>query len=138
MSLEYKLSNINQAKAFDRYLNVIGGFYTDRPVNFEEIRTFTVDDMLKTGPMEHERWLQEHIDMGWGYDPDISRDERELRRLHKDMISEEELGDGVTPEKALAHYKKLSKEEQDKDVESMNTMLTLLKLFDGVRIYRLS
>lgn len=138
MSLEYKLSNINQAKAFDKYLNVIGGFYTDRPVDFEEITDFDVDDMLKIGPMEHERWLQEHIDMGWGYAPDLTGDERELKRLHMDMISEEELGDGLTPEKALSHYKKLSKEEQDKDVEPMNTMLTLLKLFDGVRIYRLS
>ena len=108
-------------------------------IGFELDKTyFDIDDMLKIGPMEHERWLQEHIDMGWRCDPDISGDERELKRLHKDMISKEELGDGLTPEKALAHYKKLSKEEQDKDVEPMNTMLTLLKLFDGVRIYRLN
>lgn len=41
-------------------------------------------------------------------------------------------------EKALVHCKKLSKEEQDKDVEAINTMLTLIKLFDGVKIYKLN
>ncbi len=138
MSLEYKLSNINQAKAFDKYLNIIGGFYTDRPVDFDEITSFDVEDIKKIGPLEHERWLNEHIDMGWKYAPDISGDERELLRLHMDMISEEELGDGLTYEKAYEHYHKLSKEKQDKDVEPMNTMLTLLKIFDGVRIYRLN
>lgn len=137
LSLEYKLSNINQAKAFDKYLNRIDAFYTDRPVDFPELKEFTEAEALIIGPMEHERWLEEHIDMGWGYAPGLKGDERELKRLHPDMISEKMLGDGLTPQKALKHYKKLSKAEQDKDIKPMNAMIALLHAFDGVRIYRL-
>jgi len=138
LSIEYKISNINQAKAFDRYLHEIGAFYSDRPVDFPELESFTLDECLKIGPIEHERWLREHIDMGWGYEKGISGDERELRRLHADMIPDDMLGDGLTSEKAKAHYDMLSKAEQDKDIEPMNAMLVLLKQFDGVRIYRLN
>ena len=137
MSLEYKLSNINQAKSFDKYLNAIGAFYTDRPVDFSELKEFTEEECLKIGPMEHERWLQEHLDMGWGYGK-LKGIEREQNRLHGDMIQETMLIDGkLTPEAALLHYKMLDKEEQDKDVEPMNAMLALLGMFDGARVYRI-
>ena len=65
MSLEYKLSNINQAKNFGRYLNVLGCFYTDRPVDYEMIRSFTLEEIETIAPMEHERWVRERREMGW-------------------------------------------------------------------------
>jgi len=137
MSLEYKLSNINQAKSFDKYLNAIGAFYTDRPVDYPELKAFTEAECLKIGPMEHERWLKEHLEMGWGYGK-LKGDEREQKRLHGDMISEDLLVDGeVIPEAAALHYKMLDKKEQDKDVEPMNAMLALMGMFDGVRVYRI-
>ena len=37
LSLEYKLSNINQVKSFSRYLNAIHCFYTDRQVDFDRL-----------------------------------------------------------------------------------------------------
>ncbi len=138
MSLEYKLSNINQAKSFDKYLNAIGAFYTDKPVDFPELKEFTEAECLKIGPMEHERWLQEHLDMGWGYGK-LKGIEREQKRLHGDMIQESMLIDGkLTTEAAALHYKMLDKKEQDKDVEPMNAMLALLGMFDGARVYRIN
>ncbi len=138
MSLEYKLSNINQAKSFDKYLNCIGAFYTDRDVDFAEFTAFSTEQCLVIGPLEHERWLQEHIDMGWKFGKADS-DERELRRIHKDMLDESLLVNGeLTQEAASLHYKMLDMAERDKDVEPMNAMLELLKIYDGVRIYSLS
>ncbi|MCQ2530163.1 MAG: hypothetical protein MJ086_02770 [Lachnospiraceae bacterium] len=137
LSLEYKLSNINQAKTFDEYLNAIGAFYTDKEVDYEELTEFTEAECRKIGPMEHERWLKEHLEMGWKYG-DLSGDERERQRRHKDMISEEFLVDGkLLPEAAKLHYIMLDKEEQDKDVQPMNAMLSLLNIYDGVRLYRM-
>lgn len=138
LSLEYKLSNINQAKAFAKYMNEIGCFYTDKPVDFELVDKFTEADLLKIGLLEHQRWLQEHVDMGWIYGtPD--RADRELRRQHKDMIPGFDSAQAdVSPEQAKVNYERLDKAEQDKDTEPMECMLAMLKVFDGLRIYRLS
>lgn len=137
LSLEYKLSNINQAKAFAGYMDEIGGFYSDKDVDFEYLEAFTEEDNLKIGVLEHQRWLQEHYDMGWEYG-EPEKGERELVRLHKDMIpgfSNEEMS--VSREAAKANYNRLDKAEQDKDTEPMECMLAMLKVFDGLRIYRL-
>ena len=137
LSLEYKLSNINQAKAFAEYMNEIGCFYTDKDVDHELLEGFTQEEAVKIGILEHRRWLQEHYDMGWSYgEPD--KKERELVRLHKDMIPGIESGGIiVSQEEAEKNYRRLDKEEQDKDVEPMECMLAMLRVFDGVRIYRL-
>ena len=37
---------------------------------------------------------------------------------------------------AIANYSRLDKAEQDKDTEPMKYMLLMLKMFDGLRIYR--
>ncbi len=137
LSLEYKLSNINQAKAFAEYMNEIGCFYTDKDVDYEFLEGFTEEEAIRIGILEHRRWLQEHYDMGWSYgEPD--KQERELVRLHKDMIPGV-VAEGaiVSREDARQNYYRLDKEEQDKDIEPMECMLAMLKVFDGVRIYRL-
>lgn len=138
LSLEYKLSNINQAKAFAGYLNEIGCFYTDKEVDFEQIENFTEEELLKIGILEHQRWLQEHYDMGWTYGTP-EKQERDFVRQHKDMIpgmSKTEVE--VTMEEAKENYERLEKAEQDKDTEPMECMLAMLKMFDGLRIYRLN
>lgn len=137
LSLEYKLSNINQAKAFAEYMNEIGCFYTDKDVDHELLEGFTEEEAVRIGILEHRRWLQEHYDMGWIYGkPD--KQERERLRQHWDMIPDPVLEGGtVSPEEAKRNYNRLDKEEQDKDIEPMECMLAMLKVFDGVRIYRL-
>lgn len=137
LSLEYKLSNINQAKAFAKYLNEIGCFYTDKFVDFEMVTDFTDEELLKIGISEHKRWLQEHYDMGWVFGAP-AKDEREFKRQHKDLIENFDGQYCVTDELARINYERLDKEEQDKDTEPMECMLAMLMMFDGLRIYRLS
>lgn len=136
LSLEYKLSNINQAKAFAKYMNQIDCFYTDKSVDFELVDKFSAAELVKIGLLEHQRWLQEHYDMGWTYGtPD--RDKRDFERKHKDMIPQF-TGFDVSDESAKANYERLDKETQDKDTDPMECMLAMLKMFDGLRIYRLN
>ena len=138
LSLEYKLYNINQAKAFAKYMDTIGCFYADKPVDYEMVDHFTKEEIALIGPMEHRRWLQEHADMGWLYGtPDST--ERDFVRQHKDMIPDYdyEKYPQITPETARENYDRLGKAEQDKDTDPMECMLAMLKLFDGLRIYRL-
>lgn len=145
LSLEYKMSNINQAKSFAKYLDAIGCFYTNRQVSNEMVDKFTSDELKIIGPMEHKRWLTEHYNMGWTYgelDSNLTkqeqRNERENKRIHPDMIpnfdySKDELTDDIV----IKNYKRLSKEEQDKDTKPMECMLCMLKMFDGLRVYRI-
>lgn len=149
ISLEYKLSNINQAKAFAKYLNVIDCFYTDKVVGFDMLESFSEEELSKIGILEHQRWLQEHYDMGWEYGdtepaPGMSKEEkakkkneRELIRQHYDMIkSTADIQDEIPAELVKANYDRLGKEEQDKDKDPMECILDMLKMFDGLRIYR--
>lgn len=135
LSLEYKLSNINQAKAFARYMNEIGCFYTDKSVDFELVDKFTDDELEKIGRLEHMRWLQEHYDMGWTYGkPEKSK--RDFERKHWDMIPGF-VGFEVSDEAAEQNYERLDKATQDKDTEPMECVLAMLRVFDGLRLYRL-
>lgn len=43
----------------------------------------------------------------------------------------------VTQEQAQANYLRLSRDEQEKDTAPMECMLSMLRMFDGLRIYRL-
>lgn len=137
LSLEYKLSNINQAKAFAKYMNEIGCFYTDKAVDFEQVEEFDFGELETIGELEHWRWLQEHYNMGWVYG-EPKKEEREKLRQHKDMIPDFAEGQFEVPfEAAKANYKNLHKTEKEKDKDPMECMLAMLKMFDGIRIYRL-
>ncbi len=131
LSLEYQLSNINQAKNFSRYLNEIGCFYTDRPVDLEMVTSFTPEELAVIAPMEHERWVREHQSMGWRPGKDYG-ELREQLRCHRLAV-----GDDCTEEEIFSHYKSLSPAEQKKDYEPFNSMMRLIKKYDGLRIYRL-
>jgi hypothetical protein len=51
-----------------------------------------------------------------------------------------EFGEGqanVSAEVAKENYERLDLAEQNKDTEPMECMLAMLKMFDGIRIYRL-
>ena len=142
MSLEYKLSNINQVKSFSTYLNAIGCFYTDRPVDYEMLRAFDEEEIAVIAPLEHSRWIREHRAMGWqagdtyetaaketGEDPKTLR---EQFRQHKLCMN------GNFGELEIAkHYLSLPLEDQGKDWKPFNSLLKLIKKYDGLRIYRL-
>ncbi|MBP5304048.1 MAG: hypothetical protein J6Z00_04095 [Clostridia bacterium] len=151
LSLEYQLSNINQAKSFSKYLDALGCFYTDRPVDYEMISHFEKSQMEVFAPMEHERWIREHIVMGWihgdvydtaslpeelrkrfGNEKTAQKALREQLRMHKLAMD----GNPKT-EEIHTHYQALPLEEREKDYEPFNSMLRLIKRFDGLRIYKL-
>ena len=149
LSLEYQLSGINRAKRFGRYLDAIGCFYTDRPVAYEMVREITPEQAAVIAPLEHARWIREHHAMGWrcGADyetlplPDMPAGEetaargalREQIRCHKLAMDGE-----PTDAEIAAHYAGLDETDQDKDWKPFNSMLALLKKFDGLRIYKLN
>lgn len=143
-SLEYQLSGINRAKSFSRYLNALGCFYTDRPVDYEMVTAFTPEQALQIAPLEHERWVREHQGMGWrcgtAYETlPLPEDNRNARRALREQLRCHKLAmDGdVTDEEVRAHFFSLPEEDQDKDWKPFNSMLKLLKKFDGLRIYKL-
>lgn len=157
MSLEYKLSNIRQARNFDEYLNAIGCFYTDKPVDFDMLTKFSQEELDLIAPMEHERWVREHISMSWRYgeeyeDKDLDVSHPEAYGLAKDLPAEKvrtalreqlrrhklTMDGNPTSEEIKKHYDELPEIEQGKDWKPMKSMLKLIKKYDGLRIYRIS
>lgn len=151
LSLEYQLSTLNRAKNFSRYLDAIDCFYTDKPVDYEMVTEFTPKQAAVFAPMEHERWVREHQMMGWVYGNDYetvelpgitdqdSPEAKELRgTLREQMRCHKLTMDGtITTDDIYEHYLGLSEEDQGKDWKPFNSMLKLLKKFDGIRIYKL-
>ena len=146
-SLEYQLSTLNRARHFARYLDAIRCFYTDKPVDYEMVTRFTPNQAAVFAPMEHERWEREHIAMGWHngdeYEKatkDLPEAEREKARaaLREQMRRHKLVMEGnPTSSEILEHYENLPENYQMKDWKPFNQMLSLLKRFDGTRIYRL-
>ncbi len=133
LSLEYKLSNIAQAKGFAKQLESIGCFYTDRPVDYPPVTSFRSlisepgheADLRKISQAEHERWVSERYAMGWrpGTYHLEKKDKimRECTRLHHDFIP----------------FEDLTAEEQDKDTLALEKMLELIRQYDGLTVYRM-
>ena len=171
MSLEYKLTNIHQARSFDRFLNVIGCFYTDKPVDFEMLNRFSQKELNLIAPMEHERWVREHISMAWTAGNEyecvglteeearklkcasvpLTEDEeaalakgetslKEIRSGYREQLRRHKLGmhGAISSADIREHYMELPPEEQGKDWKPMESMLKLIKKYDGLRIYRLN
>lgn len=144
LSLEYKLSNILQAKEFAQHLDAIGCFYTDKAVAYELLDGFTERQMDVLGPLEHMRWVREKDSMGWHYDEEYLNQDLIIR---SGMVSADDLKKMKKAVKELREctrthsllipdYEELEEEEQNKDMQPMNLMLKLIEVYDGVRIYR--
>lgn len=128
LSLEYKLSNIEQAKDFARHLERIGCFFTDRPVDYEPLLSFGKKELLALAALEHERWYNEKYGLGWrfgkghvkrlnGRNDNVMR---ERTRLHHDLVP----------------FSELDAQEIIKDSAPMELMLELIREFEGLTIYR--
>ncbi len=142
LSLEYKLSNIAQAKGFAAQLESIGCFYTDRAVDYMPVTSFSElireegheDDLDRISEAEHIRWCREKESLGWDYgtahlgalvteDGERKNNNimREQTRLHHDLTG----------------FHSLSDDEREKDTRAMNRMLELIREYDGLTIYRM-
>ena len=146
-SLEYQLSTLNRARHFARYLDAIHCFYTDKPVDYDMVGAFTPAHAAVFAPMEHERWVREHIAMGWrrgdeyeALTKDLPEAERKAARaaLREQLRRHKLTMDGDPTEAEVAdHYRGLDEVDQDKDWKPFNRMLQLLRKYDGTRIYSL-
>ncbi len=129
LSLEYKLSNIAQAKAFGGYLDALGCFFTDRQVAYPMKRSFTEAELETIGRMEHDRWDREKEAMGWQFGTAYDKLPREERTAVRERTRTHKL--------LNVPYEDLGKVEQKKDTVPMNDMMRLLENYDGLRIYSL-
>ena len=146
-SLEYRLSTLGRTRHFAAYLNAIGCFYTDKPVDFEPVTRFSANDAAIFAPMEHERWVREHQAMGWRYGKDYetlplevpTEEEKNARAALREQLRCHKLCmDGnPTHDEIRAHYQRLPKVYQDLDWKPFNRLLELLKILEGSHIYRL-
>ena len=115
------------------------------------VTEFTPEQAAIFAPLEHERWIREHQMMGWVYGKDYenvplpagieadSTEGKDYRKTIREQMRCHKLAmDGTfTTEDIRDHYLTLPVEDQDKDWKPFNSMLKLLKKFDGLRIYKL-
>ena len=112
------------------------------------VTEFTPEHAAIFAPMEHERWVREHIAMGWVEGRDYEeavKNRQDLTDVEKGtlagMLREQmrchklTMNGNPTTEEIKVHYDALPEEEQDKDWRPFNSLLKILKKFDGVRIY---
>ena len=87
--------------------------------------------------------------MGWRYGadyetlplPDVPAAEEKAARgaLREQLRCHRLAMDGAPTDAEIAeHYASLAEADQDKDWKPFNSMLSLLKKFDGLRIYKLN
>lgn len=130
-TLEYKLSVIGRTKNYGKYLDAVGFFYTDKPVIYELVEADDIDEKIELvmGEMEHIRWNEDKLSMGWSYGnayvtqdgKDENKVLRERTRTHRDIVS----------------YGQLDEFSKNKDKEPLREMLPLLAEMDGIRVYKI-
>lgn len=126
LTLEYKLSNINNAKSYARKLEEIDCFYSDRDLGNDRVAEITAEEAHFLAREEHVRWVKEKLSMGWRYGTDYlnrpnRKSAREQLREHADIVPFEMLATG----------------EKNKDMIMINNIVRLLEVCGhGVKIYR--
>jgi len=120
LTLEYKLSNIAQAKSYAEKLNQYGYFYDDRNLHYETVTSFIPKQIDRLAIDEHNRWVKEKLGMGWKYGQPKDRAERDALRIHKDIVP----------------YQKLDDNAKEKDRDAIRHLIGNLELA-GFKIYKL-
>lgn len=131
-TLEYKLAVIGRTRNYGKYLDAVGFFYTDKPVVYDLVEKNDIDEKIELvmGEMEHIRWNEDKLSLGWRYgDAYVSKEDskvedkvlRERTRIHRDIVA----------------YEELDKVTKNKDKEPLREMLPLLADMDGIRVYKI-
>lgn len=129
LPLEFKVSNIEQAKSYAYKLELINCFYSSKDLDYPLVEDFNAPTIGDCGSdnlgflcrEEHVRWVKEKLNMGWAYGTDYAdKNERNAKKIHKDIVPFEVLTD----------------EEKKKDEIMINNIIPLLKKFgNNIRIY---
>lgn len=129
LPLEFKISNIEQAKSYSEKLELINCFYSSKDLDYPVVESFTdtgygkknADNLGFLCREEHVRWVKEKLRMGWRYGTDYATtQERLAKKMHKDLVPNEVL----------------EKAEVDKDRVMIDNIIPLLKRFGhNIRIY---
>lgn len=128
MPLEFKVSNIEQAKSYSYKLELINCFYSNKDLDYPVVEDFNMigdvdsDNIGFLCREEHVRWVREKLSLGWKYGCDYnSTEERNAKKIHKDIVP----------------YELLSPQEQSKDRLMVSNIIPLLKQFgNGIKIYQ--
>ena len=115
LSVEFKLSNLNQARSYHEKLALVQCEMVLKDENREAVLEFTEEEVLPMAKQEHQRWMDEKIDDGWVYAP--IRDDKKKRH------------------DCLVEWDKLSKEVQNWDKEPVRNMIGILDNV-GYGVYR--
>lgn len=148
LSLEYKMFNINKAKAFPGFLEKVNCFYTNKTVSNSEVQSFYDDEIKKIAILSHRRWLIEKYQMGWRYGKPKDSIEKYCSRLHDELIENYEFNSYEDVygnkrkefnEKVKINYNRLLKDPninyKNRELKHINLIIPLLKLYEGVGIY---
>lgn len=130
LPLEFKVSNIEQAKSYAYKLELINCFYSGKDLDYPVIEDFNENtigemDCDNIGFLcreEHVRWVKEKLSLGWKYGVEYAdTEERNAKKIHKDIVP----------------YELLSPVERSKDRLMINNIIPLLKRFgNGIKIYQ--
>lgn len=130
LPLEFKVSNINQAKSYAYKLELINCFYSSKELDYPIVKDFEdnfagalhSDNLGFLCREEHARWVKEKLAAGWKYGTDYhSTAERNAKKIHKDIVP----------------YEVLTPQEQSKDRLMVNNIIPLLdRVGNGIKIYR--
>ncbi len=127
LDLEFKVSNIEQAKSYGYKLELINCFFSRKDLDYPVVEDFNRVEANYTNNLgflcreEHVRWVKEKLAMGWKYGTDYTtHEERNRKKIHKDIVP----------------YEMLPDEEKSKDELMVKNILRLLKKFDSnIKIY---
>ena len=111
--LEYKMSNVLQAKSYAEKLNRLGFFYDDHELLLEKVTMLTEEQIDELARFEHERWINEKKQMGWEHAEYDSNDDA----LRKKMREEKR------KHNCLIEYSLLDSNDQEKDKETVRFMI---------------
>lgn len=130
LSLEYKLSNIAQAKEYAKHLERIGCFFSDRSLSLERKTGFSIDEIKTIGEAEHKRWEAEKREMGWqsGNDYRKYKQVKRWKAMREQTRMHEYLG---------VDFVSLPPESQEKDMQPIRDMQSFMEKYDGVQIYKI-
>ena len=115
LSEEIKEANRAQARSIEDKLKMIGLSFGKKNITFPVIEELDESTVLSLAEIEHVRWMDDKIAHGWVYAP-VRDDENKHHPC-------------------LVPYEDLPVEEQNKDIDAVKNMISLLKSI-GLYVYK--